>query len=563
MKALNAVKHFLDLDDQELFLNNWSFRAHNYTVDMDVIAIGFIVHQFHFSDYYRVCKDIEIYSNAKYDEISTLKIKDKLEDILETLYPMFFSLYSSCYGDHPNPDIDDEIHFMKFLINDLSEFEVSSGSVKETSINLGSNHGDIESITSNHTAYIFAELENNCVILEKENVQDHADFPINMKSFKEIHRNSIDMPEGSIGRFICSPQSDFLLEQGTVLNNLLLHKDAIQVLTNAIDWNSSNRDAYIERALAYFETNQFALALQDYESAKKLTIVPPFRQGISKGVAFSAMYIPENKTEFSSGLISGAVDGAKLSTTEFFPSLLGSCRGILSGLWAFVCSPKEVSQDMIDTAYVLGEFVSTNGAVECLHCVVPELRDLSVSWKGINDFSRGQKIGYIIGKYGIDIFAPLGALKGISKVKALKRANTMCTLEACAASEAKKAKILEESLIRATARESLIAEATKSGKILVKNSNVQYHVMQQKHAWDKVIKITGNIEEDFKRVVMFLEENAVLSKECFIDSRVFDKGKVIRSDYGKTINGIEVRAVAEFNVETNLTLLNDAWVIKK
>ncbi len=51
-----------------------------------------------------------------------------------------------------------------------------------------------------------------------------------------------------------------------------------------------------------------------------------------------AVYIPENKTEFSKGLVSGTVNGAKISVVELVPSIFSCCRGILNGLWAFVCS---------------------------------------------------------------------------------------------------------------------------------------------------------------------------------------------------------------------------------
>jgi hypothetical protein len=30
--------------------------------------------------------------------------------------------------------------------------------------------------------------------------------------------------------------------------------------------------------------------------------------------------------------------------------------------------------------------------------------------------------------------------------------------------------------------------------------------MQEKHAWDKVITLSGNVQEDFKKVTLFLEE---------------------------------------------------------
>jgi Holliday junction resolvasome RuvABC ATP-dependent DNA helicase subunit len=46
----------------------------------------------------------------------------------------------------------------------------------------------------------------------------------------------------------------------------------------------------------------------------------------------------------------------------------------------------------------------------------------------------------------------------------------MYTLESCAASQSKQAKILEESTKRAIIRTSFI-ESTKSGKILTKSSN--------------------------------------------------------------------------------------------
>ena len=33
--------------------------------------------------------------------------------------------------------------------------------------------------------------------------------------------------------------------------------------------------------------------------------------------------------------------------------------------------------------------------------------------------------------------------------------------------------------------------------------------MQPKHAWDKLIKISGNVEEDCKKVVKLLEDNKI------------------------------------------------------
>ncbi len=237
----------------------------------------------------------------------------------------------------------------------------------------------------------------------------------------------------------------------------------------------------------------------------------------------------------------------------------------MNGLWAFVCSPVDVSQEMINTAYAIGEFVSAHSAEECFQCVVPELRELSLSWDILNDHDRGQKIGYIIGKYGVDIFATGGVLKGIHKVRAMKRANTMLTLESCAASEANQAIILEESARRAIARTTLI-ESAKKGKIFVQNSNVQHHIMQLKHAWNKVITLSGNIEQDFAKVVSLIEENNIIDK-CFLKDKpqLFPKNfpKVSKAEYEKLINGYKIHVEIVTYLETGETFLNDAWVVTK
>lgn len=493
-----------NLVEQNELLDNyaWNFNKHG-------LAMAFIALQFRFSDYYRVCRDIENYAMSKYEERDAAKIKDQLQDILEALYSKFFPLYISCYEKHPTPAIHQEIRFMKLLVNDISG------------------------------------LSNTVIGSKSRSLTKYARLPIHAV----LETYSVRESEPLL-------KSDIFLEEGTLCNSLLLYKDAIYFLTQAIDLNPSNRDAYIERATAYFETNQLSLALRDYESARKLTTVSPFQPSNHKAMMMVATnYTPENKTEFSKGLVSGTVDGTKVSAKEFIPSVLSCCRGILNGLWAFVLSPMEVSQEMLNAAYAIGEYIASHSTSECLECVVPELRDISLTWDKINDYSKGQKIGYIIGKYGVDIFAPVGVLKGFNKVQALKRANTMCTLEGCAVSQAKQAKILEESTKLATQRELIINEATKKGSILVRTKNVCHHVMQDHHHWEKVIKLTGNIEEDFIRVIKLLEDNHITNKANI--QKVVPRGPVIVTEYQMTINGHEV--VVFF--EDGETFLKNGYVV--
>lgn len=547
-KLLNLIK---DEKEQKKFINNpgWFLNIHGLT-------ISFIAQQFRFTDYYHVCQDIENYAKSNFNDQEYAKIKDKLEDILEVLYSKFIILYSSCNKKHPSYDIDQEIRFMKLLVNDSSGLEKFDLSEEDFLFSYTYN-------SSGNIEHILANIEkSNCqdVLMSKGTLSNNKAIEIDHCILNSSINYLADIPN-NYSTNIFSQEALIFLEQGTLLNNLLLYKDAIYILTKAIKLNPFCREAYIERSIAYFETNQLSLALEDYERAKKLTIVPPLKSNSYNSMVMSSLFVPENKAEFSKGLLSGTTEGAKISAEEFIPSIFSCCRGILNGLWAFVCSPIEVSQEMINAAYAVGEFISVHSNQECFECVVPELKDISLTWHKINDYSKGKKIGFIIGKYGVDIFAPAGALKGVNKIKALKRANAMCTLESCISSPLKQAKILEESSKRLVFRTTL--ENTNRGKILTKSSNVQYHVMQKKHAWDKVLKLSGSVEEDFKNVTILLENNSILADKYLIISEKFADGKIIRADYKMVINGEEIMAIFEKYVETNQVYLKDAWVMTK
>ncbi len=187
---------------------------------------------------------------------------------------------------------------------------------------------------------------------------------------------------------------------------------------------------------------------------------------------------------------------------DFGPNIVSSCHSIANGLWAFVCSPVEVSGDVLDAAYELGVFLSQHEVAECLDCAIPELRELRSNWKAIDDISRGNQLGYIIGKYGLDILLPGATLKAVQKYSNLKRANALFALECCQASQVKQAVILQESAKRAAARAAVLKEAREAGRILFKNANARHHVLQKKHAWDRLIVLSGNVEEDSRKVIV-------------------------------------------------------------
>ena len=189
------------------------------------------------------------------------------------------------------------------------------------------------------------------------------------------------------------------------------------------------------------------------------------------------------------------------------------------GLWCLVCSPSEVSQEFANSAYSLVQQIVNNTTKENLELFVPEIKELCLKWDFLNDHQKGLKIGFIMGKYGTEVFiAPAAAAKAVKTCYNFRRANTALTLQQISQSNAKKIKILEESCKRITLQEQLIKEAVQKNKILTKSSNAQNHIMQEKHAWDKLIKISGNVEEDFKKVAALLEENNIMDK-AFMNRR--------------------------------------------
>lgn len=545
------------------------------------IVIVFTNKAFFYSDYERICCDLDRYSKMHFDDVAYFAIHAKLENIKEILALKYLDLYKSCLSKHPNKRIRQEIIFASQLFEAFSILIYDQGtSIEGTKGFLVGNRKLIEEmmiaelvglgLVHSETDSTFGQTPiSQCITEEsndRESFTEHCqqDDVIALTITDKFYENSC-LKHLEVNPMISQPDwlsSQILLREGSILNDFLLYKESIHILTDAIKLNPSNIDAYTERAMAYFETNQLRMAMQDYEMIKKLTFAPPFKFNSQKILKVAKIYAPENKIEFSKGLVSGTITGAKVSVSEFIPSIFSCCRGILHGLWAFVCSPKEVSQEMINTAYAIGEFISNHSTEECFHCVVPELKMLSISWDKLDDFTRGQNIGFIIGKYGVDIFAPVGILNGANKVRALKRANTICTLESCVSSQEKCAKIIKKSKERANIRQKIISESVKYDKILVRNSNAEVHIMQPRHAWDKVVKITGDVRADCKNVVKFLEEHNILHEKFRVNMVEHNK-KFLRFDHEMQINEIGIKAVFNKNLETGELFLNDAWVITK
>jgi tetratricopeptide (TPR) repeat protein len=565
--------------------------------------------RFRFTDYFVLCQSLETYAKYRFEGREMAEIQDKLDTILETLFPKFLSLCTACHIHHPNVSVAREIRFMKNMIGDISDVDELPEDFAEKGLDGPLEAAIMDSEVQDALASSIDPLQGDSPCKENEeeaqnNGWEEPEVPPNngfpglkaglyCNQSIEIYK-TWDCDHDNPGDDEIDYLEDFdplmftrQFQQGVIYNNKLLYDRAIKDLSSVIkschSWyvpqNLSRlargnkddsyyvtvqRNALAERALAYFETNRLGLAIQDYESARKLTIRPqcswvvPMRKGAS-------IYIPKHKLEFSRGLINGHIAGAKVATTEFFPSLFDSFSGILHGLWAFACDPKDVSEEYLAAAYNVGEFVYTYGAGETIKILIPEIKELALSWNILDDYGKGEKIGYIIGKYGVEVFLPVALFRGANKVYALKRANTMLTLERCALSEANAAVIQKESAKAAAIRGNLIKDALKSGKILARNYNAKCHIMQEKHAWKKVVALTGNVEKDFDLVVDFLEQNKITKARIVEDPLFFPTAcpEIKKVKYEKTLESCKIHAEFEVYLKTGEAFLQDAWIVTK
>ena len=118
-----------------------------------------------------------------------------------------------------------------------------------------------------------------------------------------------------------------------------------------------------------------------------------------------------------------------------------------------------------------------NTALENLGLVVPEVADLYKNWHDFSGAERGEALGYIIGKYGVDILLSRGTARAIHYGKSLKRANFKLTLSAMKKSPANKGVIKkrgrelrrQRKLLRKNA--NLTIQADKQGKHIVGHRN--------------------------------------------------------------------------------------------
>jgi hypothetical protein len=251
--------------------------------------------------------------------------------------------------------------------------------------------------------------------------------------------------------------------KGQLQSELGLYNNAIIALSEAIKYDPKNKEAYLERAHCYFETGDFDIAINDFINSKiKISSINPN---------------DVNTLNFSKGLICGVMKGGKDGLIDFVPSTLSSVYGLANGLWAFTLNPLEFSQQMVDACKSCAKYIKENTSLEMISKLVPELQELISNWDKIDDLNKGQLIGYVIGKYGIDIFMTAGSLKAIKAYRNLKNANNILTFQTIALNKRNKALIKLESINRNKTRKEILKHSNlriqwdKQGKHIINHKN--------------------------------------------------------------------------------------------
>ncbi|HSX04019.1 MAG TPA: polymorphic toxin type 50 domain-containing protein [Rhabdochlamydiaceae bacterium] len=244
-----------------------------------------------------------------------------------------------------------------------------------------------------------------------------------------------------------------------------LFADAVISLTELIEQYPERKTSYIDRAGAYFELGEFDLCVKDF-------IASDFK--------------PENSITnshalftFSLGITKGLLAGGIQAGAEFIPSLLSTMHGLSHGLWVFAQDPIQVSVSFIEAAKSCVDLIRSQTSDENVQLFVPELKELYENGETIKEERKGEIIGQVISKYGVEIFAGVGISKAMTTYRNLKKANDLLTLQAIASSKQNKSAVIAQAIKRyqikneVRKRANLKIHEGKQGKHIEKHKNFE------------------------------------------------------------------------------------------
>lgn len=106
-----------------------------------------------------------------------------------------------------------------------------------------------------------------------------------------------------------------------------------------------------------------------------------------------------------------------------------------------------------------------------------------------------------------------------------------------------------------------VQDIANTGSILIKTENVIHHVMQEHHHWEKVIKLSRDINEDFRKILKFIDDNKIIQKANINETFNHRTLPITVTEYRMKINGYEIAVFMENYLETKEVFLKNAYVI--
>ena len=326
-------------------------------------------------------------------------------------------------------------------------------------------------------ASTFGKLYKTCIDDYHENLRAYYEYGF-YKLRHGDYRSSMELTRELIRLSKKKNNHEFLkastfIDLGIVSALSFEYAQAVEALTTAIEVHGAKEDAYIERAIAYFELGEFDKAIQDFLAS-----------GESSHFEF-----PDagSSLEFSTGMLKGTPKGLLIALEEAPASIFYTVQGTSLALWAAVKDPKGVPKRLIEAILPIIEYLRKTDALTFAQDMVPEVRDLLQNWEKLSWNARGEKSGFILGKYGVTIFTPYvsaNVVKAVNAFKELRRANAICSLEAATASAANKAEILATAAKFAETRLNFFKKAKiapdKQGKHIVGHKNYEELIKQDR-----------------------------------------------------------------------------------
>jgi tetratricopeptide (TPR) repeat protein len=244
---------------------------------------------------------------------------------------------------------------------------------------------------------------------------------------------------------------NFYLHLGMIYRNLGLYEDAEDAFKKALKKEPKNSKVFFNLAANFFEMGNFEAAKNNF-----------LKSNLKKLSKYESNLI---QMDYKKGIIDGIKKGREDALKNFYPSILASPFGLDNGFFALTTSLDNFPNGIINTLVQSIECIKNSITFEIFPKLMVELQNLLYSWDYITKLQRGEYLGYLIGKYGINIFTLRGS-EEISKIhKTLKKSLEIFSLNELTRSS-ENFQILKENGLNWNKNNILITKKIKTHSIL-------------------------------------------------------------------------------------------------